>query len=69
MGAPAGRFTSEQKERAMGEIDDFSEMDDPAFLAERSRVREAIQTLTERYQALTAEFDRRASAKWRAEGR
>jgi hypothetical protein len=69
MGAPAGRSTSEQEERAMGEINDFSEMDDPAFLAERTRVREAIQVLTERYQALTVEFDRRASAKWKAEVR
>ncbi len=53
----------------MSEINDFSELDDPAFLAERTRVREAIQVLTERYQALTAEFDRRASAKWKAEVR
>jgi hypothetical protein len=50
----------------MGETDDFSRLDDPAFLAERARVREAIQALTERYEALTAEFDRRASAQWRA---
>ncbi len=50
----------------MDVIDDFSRLDDPAFLAERARVREAIQALTERYEALTAEFDRRASAQWKA---
>ncbi len=53
----------------MSEIDDFSALDDPAFLAERVRVREAIAALTERYEALTAEFDRRAAAKWKAEVR
>lgn len=50
----------------MGEINDFSEMDDPTFLAERARVREAIAALTERYEALTGEFDRRAAAQWKA---
>ncbi len=50
----------------MSEIDDFSALDDPAFLAERARVREAIAALTERYEALTAEFDRRAAAQWKA---
>jgi len=53
----------------MSEINDFTKLDDPAFLAERRRVREALQALTERYAALTAEFDRRASAKWKAEVR
>ena len=43
---------------------DFSKMDDPAFLAERMRVREALDALKERYAALTEEFDRRASASW-----
>ena len=43
---------------------DFSKMDDPALLAERARVREAIEALQERYAALTEEFDRRASASW-----
>jgi hypothetical protein len=47
--------------------DDFTQLDDPAFLAERARVRETIESLTERYEALNAEFDRRAAAKWRAE--
>jgi hypothetical protein len=44
--------------------EDFTTMDDPAFLAERSRVREAIEALQDRYEALTEEFDRRARAKW-----
>lgn len=39
-------------------------LDDPAFLAERRRVREAIETLQERYQALEEEFIRRASLAW-----
>jgi hypothetical protein len=43
---------------------DFSKMDDPAFLAERKRVRETIEALQEKYAALTEEFDRRASASW-----
>ena len=48
----------------MGDTDDFSAMDDPEFLAERRRVRELIEALRERYEALTREFDRRAAAKW-----
>lgn len=51
----------------MDESDDFSAMNDPQFLAERSRVREAIDALQERYRLLTEEFDRRASAKWRGD--
>lgn len=46
---------------------DFSAMSDPDFLAERRRVREAIETLQERYAVINAEFDRRASAKWKEE--
>jgi hypothetical protein len=46
--------------------EDLSRLDDPAFLAERRRVREALQALTERYATLTAEFDRRAGAQWKA---
>jgi hypothetical protein len=49
--------------------EDFTQLDDPAFLAERRRVRQTIEALTERYEALTAEFDRRATAKWTAEAR
>lgn len=43
---------------------DFSALDDPAFLAERKRVREAIEALQEKYTALNDEFDRRASLAW-----
>ena len=49
--------------------EDLTQLDDPAFLAERARVRETIESLTERYAALTAEFDRRAAAKWKADVR
>jgi hypothetical protein len=49
--------------------EDFTQLDDPAFLAERSRVRGEIETLTARYAALTAEFDRRAAAAWKVESR
>jgi hypothetical protein len=48
----------------MSEIDDFTAMDDPAFLAEYGRVRETLETLSDRMRELTREFDRRASAKW-----
>lgn len=55
--------------RTMDDDTEFSTMDDPAFLAERKRVRETIEALTERYQRLNAEFDRRASAAWSEAGR
>jgi hypothetical protein len=44
--------------------DDFSALSDPDFLAERKRVRETIEALTERLAKLDDEFDRRASAAW-----
>ena len=44
--------------------DDFTRLDDPAFLAERKRVREQLQELTERYRKLSEEFDRRARTLW-----
>jgi hypothetical protein len=44
--------------------DDFNQLDDPAFLAERARVREEPQELTERFRKLNEEFDRRARAAW-----
>jgi hypothetical protein len=54
-------------------MDGLEEMDDPSFLAERRRVRTALETtpsaeLTARYAALNDEFNRRASAAWTAEG-
>jgi hypothetical protein len=48
---------------------DFKELDDPAFLDLRRRVRTELETtqsadLTARMAALDDEFDRRASAAW-----
>ena len=37
-------------------------MSDPEFLAERKRVRETLEALTERYRVINVEFDRRAGA-------
>ena len=53
--------------------EDFSQLDDPAFIDERRRVREALEhapehevspELTARYQRLNDEFLRRASIAW-----
>jgi hypothetical protein len=53
--------------------DDFTAMSDPEFLAERRRVREALEyaqeheisaALTDRYQRLNEEFLRRARMTW-----
>jgi hypothetical protein len=61
----------------MSESDDFSELPDPEFLAERKRVREQLEhtpenvvsiSLTDRYEALNAEFLRRARVAWLGEG-
>jgi hypothetical protein len=48
----------------MGDSDEFAVMSDPDFLAERKRVRETLEALTERYRAINIEFDRRAGAHW-----
>jgi hypothetical protein len=55
----------------MSESDDFRQLDDPDFLAERRRVREALEhqpeataELTARYQRLDEEFLRRARIAW-----
>jgi hypothetical protein len=57
----------------MSDGTEFSGLDDIAFLDERRRVREALELVPEherapelenRYQRLTEEFDRRASAAW-----
>jgi hypothetical protein len=58
------------------EQDDFRLLADPDFLAERRRVREALEhaperspgrtRLAARYEAMSAEFDRRASRAWAA---
>jgi hypothetical protein len=53
--------------------DDFTHLDDPAFLAERRRVREELEhtpecavspETTARYQAMNEEFLRRARLAW-----
>ncbi|HET9081084.1 MAG TPA: hypothetical protein VFO01_11310 [Trebonia sp.] len=50
--------------RAMGDSDDIRQMSDPDFLAERTRVRQTIQALTERLAELDEEFINRARAAW-----
>jgi hypothetical protein len=51
-------------------MDEFTEMDDPEFLAERRKVRDAIEhapedeQLLRRYAAIDAEFLRRAGLAW-----
>jgi hypothetical protein len=66
-----------ESRKAMSDTDDLSKLDDPAFLAERRRVREELEhtlehalagALVARYQRLNAEFDRRAAAAWSLEG-
>jgi hypothetical protein len=54
--------------------EDFTQLDDPEFLAERKRVREALEyapeasaELTGRYEKLSEEFLRRARAAWGGE--
>ena len=58
----------------MSEPADFSELDDPAFLDERARVRERLEHVPENaidraglerlYESMTQEFLRRARAAW-----
>jgi len=43
---------------------DFTAMSDPDFLAERTRVRAELTELTELFERLNEEFDRRARAEW-----
>lgn len=47
-----------------GGEEDFRAMSDPDFLAERRRVRETIDLLNVRYDAINTEFDRRARSAW-----
>lgn len=51
----------------MDKNDEFAAMSDPDFLAERRRVREAIDALSERYRVINVEFDRRAGSTWTQE--
>lgn len=48
----------------MGNSDGIRQMSDPDFLAERTRVRETIEALTERLAELDGEFINRARAAW-----
>jgi hypothetical protein len=66
-------MTGQTGRRAMSESDDFSQLGDPEFLAERRRVREELEHTPEnelspevaaRYRQLDDEFLRRASAAW-----
>lgn len=59
---PEGSGPPPIRSRAMDK--DFSTLSDPDFLAERKRVRETIEALTERLARLDDEFIRRASASW-----
>ena len=68
VGRPLSRATAGRtvyvKGRVMSDSDDFAAMNDPDFLAEYDRVRDALQALTNRMSKMTEEFDRRARAKW-----
>lgn len=56
----------------MSDSDDFTKLDDPQFLAERRRVRDALDStqdgahpdLTARLEAMNEEFLRRARISW-----
>jgi hypothetical protein len=50
----------------MADSDDIRQMSDPDFLAERARVRDAIEALTERLAELDDEFVSRARSAWTA---
>jgi hypothetical protein len=59
----------------MDDDTDLSQLDDPAFLTERRRVREALEhrpeaslELAERYRRLNDEFLRRARIAWGGDG-
>jgi hypothetical protein len=53
----------------MSDSDEFAVNSDPDFLAERKRVRETLEELTERYRVINIEFDRRAGAQWASASR
>ncbi|MGH3250672.1 MAG: hypothetical protein ACRDOI_31310 [Trebonia sp.] len=48
----------------MADSDDIRQLSDPDFLAERTRVREAIEVLRERMTELDDEFIKRARSAW-----
>jgi hypothetical protein len=51
-------------QKAADDSADIRRMSDPDFLAERTRVRQAIEALQERLADLDDEFLKRASAAW-----
>src|ERR1700761_3843560 len=71
-GAAAGPQQSQPgQDKAMDDDTDLSKLDDPAFLAERRRVREELEhqpeaslELTVQYERLNDEFLRRARIAW-----
>jgi hypothetical protein len=63
------RRTVDVRGRATGDSDEFAVMNDPDFLAERKRVREALEALAERYRVINVEFDRRAGVQWASASR
>jgi hypothetical protein len=46
--------------------EDYTQLDDPALLAEVERTRVAVAALTEKYRALSEEYARRAGTRWTA---
>jgi hypothetical protein len=48
----------------MSESDDFSQLEDAEFFAERRRVMAMIAALADRYKAMNAEFEKRAQRAW-----
>jgi len=58
------RRIPEQTGKAMTSDEPITQLDDPALLTEYSRVREQLQALAERYQALSDELSRRAAGLW-----
>jgi hypothetical protein len=60
------------KDKAMDDDTDLTRLGDPEFLAERRRIREALEhkptaKLTARYQQLDEEFMRRARIAWKGD--
>ena len=58
------RRIPEQAGKAMTSDDHITQLDDPALLTERTRVREELAALAERYRTLSEELGRRAAGLW-----
>ena len=73
-GSPVAIRHEHGKNMENSETDDFAKLDDPSFLAERARLRGLLEDqlgngtahaeLQQRYDAMTAEFCRRARITW-----